>query len=86
MQALKTYRSVSTSILAVALIFAMACQPDPTGVTSTDVSLAEARSIAASYTSTNLGALPGDNSSRANGVNDAGEVAGYSCCSLGFRA
>jgi hypothetical protein len=86
MQALKTYRSVSTSTLAVALMFVTACQPDPTGVTSTDLGLAEARNIAPSYTGTNLGALFGDNSSRANGVNDAGEVVGYSCCSLGSRA
>jgi hypothetical protein len=86
MQALKTYHSVGTSTLAVALMFATACQPDPTGVTSTDFGLAEARSITPSYTSTNLGALPGDNSSRANGVNDAGEVVGYSCCNPGSRA
>lgn len=85
MQALKTHRTTRASTLAIALILATACQPDPTGVTSTDLGLAEARIISPSYTSTNLGALPGDNSSRANGVNDAGEVAGYSCCSLGYR-
>jgi hypothetical protein len=34
----------------------------------------------------NLGVLSGDNSSRANAVNDAGEAVGYSCCSPNSRA
>jgi hypothetical protein len=74
------------STFALAAMLAVACTPDgPTNVASLDPAVAQARNSSPGYTSTNLGALPGDNSSRANGVNDAGEVAGYSCCSLGSR-
>jgi hypothetical protein len=86
MRAFKTHRSACPSTFALVAMLAVACTPDgPTDVASLDPSLAQARNSSPSYTSTNLGALPGDNSSRANGVNDAGEVAGYSCCSLGYR-
>ena len=87
MRALDPPRTTRTSIPVLALIFALACQSDaPSSITAADPQLASARNVVPSYTSTNLGALPGDNSSRANGVNDAGEVAGYSCCSPGSHA
>jgi uncharacterized membrane protein len=87
MRALDPMRTTRISTPVLALILALGCQRDaPSSITAADPSLASARNVGATYTSTNLGVLPGDNSSRANGVNDAGEVAGYSCCSPGSHA
>src|SRR5215210_6920866 len=86
MRRFKQRRSVIVSAFAL-VASAAACKPEfPTAAASGDQDLAYARSSATPYTSVNLGVLAGDNSSRANGVNDAGEVVGYSCCTRGFRA
>ena len=82
-----TIRQTACFASAVVAALALACTPDgPSGVTGLDPNARAARSISPSYTSTSLGALPGDNSSRANGVNDAGEVVGYSLGANGPRA
>jgi probable HAF family extracellular repeat protein len=87
MRAFKARASGSLSKFAVAILFAAACQRDlPTEADLDDVSGYARHTTAALYTSVNLGVLPGDNSSRANAVNDAGEVVGYSCCSPNSRA
>lgn len=73
--------------LTLATVVAGACQPDlPTEASPTDPAIAYARNNAPGYASANLGTLAGDDQSRANGVNDAGEVVGYSCCSPRSRA
>lgn len=87
MRAFTRQRSVCLFTLALAGTLAAACKADlPTEATPADLTIANARSSSPGYTSANLGVLPGDNSSRANGVNDAGEVVGYSCCSPQPRA
>lgn len=87
MRAFKRHPSICLSTIALAGMFAAACAPDlPTEATPADPRVAHARNSSPGYTTTNLGVLPGDNSSRANGVNDAGEVVGYSCCSPQYRA
>jgi len=87
MRAFTRQRSVCLFTLALAGMLAAACKADlPTEATPTDLTVAFARNNGPSYTSANLGVLAGDNESRANGVNDAGEVVGYSCCSPGLRA
>lgn len=81
MQGPKSHWSVVVA-LTLATVIAGACQSDlPTEAPPADPALAYARNSAPAYTSANLGTLPGDNQSRANGVNDVGEVVGYSCCS-----
>jgi len=80
MQGPKRHWSVVATALTLATVVAGACQSDlPTEVAPLDPAPAYARKSAPAYT--NLGVLAGDNESRANGVNDAGEVVGYSCCS-----
>jgi hypothetical protein len=86
MRAYMTPRGTWFSACLFAAGMAVACTDAPTDVTRISLETGNARSLSASYTSSSLGALPGDNSSRANGVNDAGEVVGYSCCSAGNRA
>ncbi|MDP9177222.1 MAG: hypothetical protein M3O61_06035 [Gemmatimonadota bacterium] len=87
MRAFNRHRNVFLSTLALATMVAAACKPDlPTEAAPADPTLAYARNSDPGYTSASLGVLPGDNSSRANGVNDAGEVVGYSCCSPLHRA
>lgn len=87
MRAFTRQRSVCLFTLALAGTLATACKTDlPTQATPADLTIANARPTSPGYTSANLGVLPGDNSSRANGVNDAGEVVGYSCCSPQSRA
>jgi hypothetical protein len=87
MRAFNRHQKISLSTIALAGLLAAGCSSDiPTDATSVDLSIANARNTNAGYTSANLGVLLGDNSSRANGVNDAGEVAGYSCCSPRSRA
>jgi len=87
MRAFTRQRSVCLSSLALAGTLAAACKPDlPTEATPAELTIAGARGSSPGYTTANLGVLSGDNSSRANGVNDAGEVVGYSCCSPQTRA
>src|SRR5688572_13663214 len=90
MRTIERPRHVGSFMFAFAATLAMACASDvPTQATQSEYATAAARkgdAGAAAYTVTNLGALPGDNSSRANAVNDAGEVVGYSCCASGNRA
>lgn len=73
--------------LALAGTLAAACKTDlPTQTSRGDLAVDYARSSSPTYTSTNLGVLAGDNQSRAIGVNDAGEVVGWSCCAPRPRA
>jgi hypothetical protein len=75
------------SKFALALLVAAACQRDlPTDAVNNEAAVYARHTTAAPYTSVNLGVLSGDNSSRANAVNDAGEAVGYSCCSPNSRA
>lgn len=80
-------RRLSTSFapLASAAILAAACGTErPTDVTGIDPSAARGGGSAPAYTSTDVGALLGNYSSRANAVNDAGDVAAStSCCNAG---
>jgi probable HAF family extracellular repeat protein len=71
----------------IAIVAALAsCQPDSTtGTSSAEPELAFARQTA-THSSIVIAPLPGDNSSRANGVNDAGEVVGYSQGTSQMRA
>jgi hypothetical protein len=86
MRAFTRQRSVDLFTLALAGTLAAACKTDlPTAANPGDLAVSDARNSSPSYTSANLGVLAGDNESRANGVNDAGEVVGYSCCSAGMR-
>lgn len=86
---MRTFTSRSAaffSALALATLAVAACTRDlPTGSTISESTVHERRT-SVSYTSTLLPLLAGDNTSRANGVNDAGEVVGYSCCSQQNRA
>ena len=69
-----------------AAFFAASCRPDlPTSPSSDAVEVSFARQTA-SYSSSFIDLLPGDFENRANGVNDAGEVVGYSNGSGGIRA
>lgn len=87
MRAFTRQGSVGLFTLALAGMLAAACKADlPTEATPADLTIANARNSSPGYTSANLGLLAGDNSSRANGVNDAAEVVGYSCCSPRSRA
>jgi len=76
-------RLVTATGSALAVTIAAACATDvPTAAPPTDPVLARA----AAYTSIDIGALLGNYSSQAKGVNDAGDVAGYSCCGAGSGA
>lgn len=80
----QTLRGLRCATRAAVLILAGACATDvPTAAPSTDPVLARA---AAEYTSIDIGAQLGNYSSHAKGVNDAGDVAGYSCCGAGSGA
>ncbi len=84
MRVLNSPPKVVIAILMVASLVA-SCTPDlPTSTSSIDPSYA--RPTSSAYATSLLSVLAGDNSSRANGVNDAGEVVGYSCCSQQSRA
>jgi len=73
---------VPAGVMLVAVI-AGACGTDlPSEATPPQVATASA----AAYTSVDIGALLGNYSSKANGVNDAGDVAGWSCCGSGSGA
>ena len=86
MRAFTRQRSVRLFALALAGTLAGGCKSDgPTDATPVDLTIANGRNSSPGYASANLGALASDNQSRANGVNDAGEVVGYSCCSAGMR-
>ena len=76
-----------SALATIAIIFAASsCRSDlPTSASSADDEIAFARQTA-SYSSSIIALLAGDVSNRANGVNDAGEVVGYSQGSAGFRA
>ena len=64
-------------LLTLAISLGAGCAPDNPSVTAPVGSpLARGNPANASYTSSNLGALLGANSSQANGVNDAGDVVG----------
>jgi len=68
--------AIGYPFLALAITLGAACAPDDPSVTAPIESvLARGRPVAA-YTSSDLGALLGANSSQANGVNDAGDVVG----------
>jgi hypothetical protein len=85
MRASMSRSSVSLLTLTIAVTAGVACNPDlPTGAAESGP--AYARQAGVSYTTALLPLLAGDNTSRANGVNDAGEVVGYSCCSQDNRA
>jgi probable HAF family extracellular repeat protein len=67
------------------VLAASSCRSDlPTSPVNGD-DIAFARQTA-SYSSSIIALLPGDASNRANGVNDAGEIVGYSQGSAGLRA
>jgi hypothetical protein len=84
MRALKSRLGVFFSILAAAGV--MACTQDlPTDPAIPDAT-ASARQPGVAYTTALVPLLAGDNTSRANGVNNAGEIVGYSCCSPQSRA
>lgn len=73
--------------LAFATILVAACARDlPTKATPGDPAAAVGGNRDPLYTSIDLGALLGNYSSRANGVNDAGDVVGSTCCGLGSGA
>ena len=74
-------------LTAVAFVLAASsCSPDlPTGASSAEAEIALARQTA-SYSSSIIALLPGDVENRANGVNDAGEVVGYSRSSTQLHA
>lgn len=79
---MRPFPSRSTVFLSTVVLasFAIACQRDLPTEASIDAGSAYARHTAEpAPASVNLGVLPGDNSSRANAVNNAGEVVGYSC-------
>lgn len=78
MRFMKRCNVAATSILALSVL-AIACAPDiPTEVTSAEPVFAQGGPNSLPYTTADLGVLSGDNSSRANAVNDAGVVVGYS--------
>lgn len=79
--------SVRLSSLAFATILIAACARElPTEATPADPAAARGGNTNVGYTSVDLGALLGNYSSRANGVNDAGDVVGSTCCGLGSGA
>lgn len=76
---------IGKSVLSmIAIVFAApSCSPDlPTEASSADAEITFARQTA-SYSSSIIALLPGDRENRANGVNNAGEVVGYSLNSTG---
>lgn len=86
MRSLNRHHVASRASVVIATLL-VACSTDmPTNVVAPGAPLYQRPSAGPTYTSLNLGTLSGDNSSRANGVNNAGEVVGYSCCSVGNRA
>ena len=71
--------AIGYSLLTLAISLGAGCAPDNPSVTApVGSALARGNPANASYTSSNLGALLGANSSQANGVNDAGDVVGFS--------
>ena len=72
--------AVGYPLLTLAISLGAACAPDNPSVTAPVGSplapLARGKPTSAAYTSSDLGALLGNNSSLANGVNDAGDVVG----------
>ena len=71
--------AIGYPILALAISLGAGCAPDEPSVTAPVESvLARGKPGSAAYTSTDVGALLGANSSQANGVNDAGDVVGFS--------
>lgn len=85
MRFMKGYNVLASSIVALSVL-AIACTSDvPTELTSPEPAFAKGGSSSLPYTTADLGVLAGDNSSRANAVNDAGVVVGYSA-GVGTRA
>jgi len=65
-------------LLALTISLGAGCAPDDPSVTAPVESvLARGKPASAAYTSSDLGALLGANSSQANGVNDASDVVGF---------
>lgn len=81
---MKRFRIVPASVSLIALM-AAACGTDAPTATSPDAAFARG-GRAVGYTSVDIGALLPGYSSVANGVNDAGDVAGISCCGAGSGA
>ena len=68
---------IGRPLLVFAISFGAACAPDDPSVTApVESALARGKLAVAAYTSRDLGALLGANSSQANGVNDAGAAVG----------
>src|SRR5687768_15043755 len=80
--------SAKSFICIPAAFLAASCGPDlSTSPARDDVDISFAKQGAtASYSSSTINLLPGDFENRANGVNDAGEVVGYSNGGTGFHA
>jgi hypothetical protein len=79
MRVAKRSNDLTISLLVLSVV-ALACTREiPTEATSSsNVVFSKGGSSNLSYTTADLGVLPGDNSSRANAVNDAGLAVGYS--------
>lgn len=75
---------LTVSTAGLAAVIATACSDVPTGVPD-GATFAAARVGTAPYTVLDLGVLAGDNTSRVNGVNDAGIAVGYSANFTSFR-
>ena len=82
---MRPFRVFSVSAAVTALI-AGGCRSElPSEALPAVPALARA-GAPAGYTSVDIGALLGNLSSSINGVNDAGDVAGWSCCGAGSGA
>src|SRR5688500_18542542 len=83
---MKRFRALRVSMALLAVIIGACATESPTEATSPDQVFTRGGAGPAPYTSVDIGALLGNYSSKANGVNDAGDVAGSKCCGSGSGA